>query len=366
MRGLAIAALLASACAEKAIEMRLDTSGMEDIDTTCVTQVTVAIWGSTGGEFQCMPVQPGATIAEIREQIRGRFALDIPDDMNGIQVGGLASATPDECDTGDLIFYAGADWDGQSEIALPVTSVLDCRVMAGARDHVVQLVDYTALMNTPLDAAPACAAPSLLNPLVESGSLFSSNLTDFEFFDPTEFWTNSSANPVAGKVTLPVYAETVGSSCPLLVTYDGNFFEDAVACMQTTGATLCPTTPGELEAPIWTFGAAGPSLDQATLSDHVGATLVSVWDATTKRRIAGATVSIVDGDGVVTYGDWVPAQNKFAPRTASATSMYGLAMVYSNEPITIAISAPGHAPVERVVGAPSFTGGALVAVLRSR
>jgi len=360
MRLAFVLAVAATGCAEKAIEMRLDLPS-SSFDVSCVNQVQVTVWNADfTTETQCVEVTPSNSLAAIQQKISGRFDLDMPDELIAVQFHARASETPGMCPSGDLMFYAGAEYDGGEEIQLPVMGLLDCSVRSASPTRGARLVDFAALIGGDPAAAPVCVAPAVPVPLVESGTIHASNMSAPDF-SPTVSTTWETANIVDGKAAIPVWNSTLGESCPGIITYDLAGFVDSASCIQS-GPTICGVGI-EIEVPILSYSVALSSWDDVMIEAHKSAVLVTVWDAVTKKPIQGATITITTGDGEVVYGDWSVAQAKFTGGGGSGTAARGLAMVYSNEPVLLTIAAPGHRSQQRVVGSPWDTGGATIVVL---
>src|SRR5687768_15852557 len=124
----ALAALAAVGCAEKAIELKLQLLDDPEFDVSCVNTVQVILHDGSPDFFdlptQCVAVDGATSFADIEDQIRGRFSIDMPDEMIAIELRALASTTPELCGTGVNIFYAGQEFIGQEQISLRIRPTL--------------------------------------------------------------------------------------------------------------------------------------------------------------------------------------------------------------------------------------------------
>ncbi len=358
-----VCVITCAGCAEKAVEMRLELPAgtAADFDVSCINQVTVTTYAADFvTKNQCVEISGATSLADVQRKIRGRFELDMPDQLLAIQIHASATETPNACPSGDMIFYGGAEYAGGDQLTLPVEGTLDCSVHQASSARTVKLVDFAKLIAGDPAVAATCVAPATPVAVIESGTLHATNLSPPDF-TPTATTTWETASVVDGKATIPIWNSTLGASCPALVNYDNAGNIDSAACVLPSAPTICAGA-NETEVPIFPYATAVSSWDDAIVADHKGAVLVSVWDAATKKPITGATITISTGAGQVVYGDWNVAQAKFIPG-GSATAARGLAMVYSNEPAVVTIAAPGHRSIGRVIGAPWDAGSAAIVVL---
>jgi len=360
--------VLLGGCAEPAIEMHLGLPSGEAaaFDTSCVNQVAVTTWDADfTTDDQCVTVGNGATLDDIAQQIRGKFALDLPDEMVALQLHAYATDTPDTCWSGEIMFYGGVDYDGESDITIPLQGLVDCTVRQAslATPRTIKLIDFRAFIeNDPAAAAPNCASPADVTE-VEAGMLHATNMSPPDF-TPTATDTWDFANVVDGKAVLPVWSSSLGLSCPTLAIWDSLDTQDVASCVPAIGGPTICAGAGEIEVPILHAATELASVDTTILEQHHGAVIVAVWDATLKKPITGATIEIVEGDGQVVYGDWNITQGRFEASTATAaTATRGLAMVYSEEPVKVTINAPNHHPSTRVVGGPWGVGASAIVAL---
>jgi len=364
---LAVLALCASGCAEPAIDMHLGLpSGQAAaFDTSCVNQVAVTTWDSDyTTEDQCVAIDGAATLADVAAKIRGKFALDLPDEMIGLQLHAYASDTPDVCWSGEIMFYGGVDYDGEDDVTIPVQGLVDCTVRSAslANPRTVKLIDFRAFIETdPAAATPNCASPVDVTE-IEAGMLHATNMSPPDF-TPTATDTWDFANVVDGKAVLPVWSSSLGLTCPTLAVWEDAQTQDAASCVPAIGGPTICAAAGEIEVPILHAATVVASADPTIVEQHHGAVIVAIWDATTKKPVTGATLTIDEGDGVIVYGDWNLTQARFEPSRDLATAARGLAMVYSEEPVKLTVSAPGHQPSTRVIGAPWGVGAAAIVAL---
>jgi hypothetical protein len=357
---------LCSGCAEPAIDMHLGmpTGEAAQFDTSCVNQVSVTTWDSDfTTDDQCVPITGAATLADVAAQIRGKFALDLPDEMIGLQLHAYATDTPETCITGELMFYGGTDYDGERDVTIPVEGLVDCGVRQAslANLRTIKLIDFRTFVETAAGAAPSCAPPTEITE-IEAGMLHATNMSP-PAFTPTATDTWDIANVVDGKATLPVWSSSLGLTCPTLAYWESADTEDVASCVPAIGGPAICAAAGEVEVPVIHAATALSSLDEAIVEQNHGGVLVAVWDAALKKPITSATITIGDGEGQIVYGDWDATQARLVPSTAAATGAQGLALVYSEEPVQVTISAPGFHPSTRVLGAPWGVGAAAIVAL---
>ena len=138
MRSLVALTLLAG-CTDPVVDMELvlpDSTAM--FDTSCITAVEVHVTGENylqdddDYEHSCIELQGGSSYTAIRDAIRGKFDVDVPDSgITGIEIYGWSGPTP--CNeysepyvTPDLLFYGRGGYIGQDTVVVPVTPTLSC------------------------------------------------------------------------------------------------------------------------------------------------------------------------------------------------------------------------------------------------
>ena len=121
------ALLVVSACADPVVDMEL-VLPQQSMNTSCVTAVEVHANGATYPQVKddrvisCIDIQPGATYAAVRDAIRGKFSLGVPDTgLASLEIYGWSgvAACKDDMDpfvTPDLMFFGSAEYIGQDTI----------------------------------------------------------------------------------------------------------------------------------------------------------------------------------------------------------------------------------------------------------
>ena len=360
----------ASACAEPAIEMRLELpppARADLFDVSCVGAIEVIARGNERGALptgpndpgrpaddvaDCVTIQGATSFAQIRSAIAGRFELALPESgLAGVELRGSTGTCNKDVGPGDTIFHGAAAYEG-GDLVIPMTPNLSCNA---TRTEVVRPVDLLALTTT--GACPA-AVPDAARGEVASatihGTLLSRAVLDYN---------QDYARVIGGVASLPLYTGSADASCVALEYYDNADIMTAASCVRR-GTGVCAAA-GQLELPIidWDIAQASPEL--ALIDQYGGALIGAVWgtDATSaKIKLAGATVRPANSSKAkVVYADYAAGATRLTSLpAAAATSASGLFIAYVGEPVDFVISAPGYRDETIRMGSPDAPATALV------
>jgi hypothetical protein len=375
MRGVAALLISLAACAEPAIEMRLELPPADKLDrfnVSCVGAVEVFVRGADRGtpdgpsgpgrdpddEYACLPVEGVDSYAAVRRAIAGRFDVAIPDSgLAGVDVRGSTGSCNKETAPGDTIFYATAAYDGGDELVLPMSPNLSCNVK---RTEVVRPVDLLALTRTRM------CPPS---PTDNAGGVDSATIHPFELRDSYLDFNNDFAGLVGGVATVPLYLSTDDPGCVAIAYGDLTGTMTAANCARR-GNGVC-SAPGQIELPIISYTAGYQNINVPATEQYGGWVIGGVWgqDGTNKVPLAGATVQPAkpaDASRIkVVYAEY-PA-NAASPvelPTATATNSSGLFIAYVGRPADFIVSAPGYRPETVRLGSPGEPATSLILLAR--
>lgn len=329
--------LVIAGCADPVVEMEL-VLPQQSMDTSCVTAVEVHANGATYPQVKadrvvsCIDIQPGATYAKVRDAIRGKFELGVPDTgLASLEIYGWAgvAACKDDMDpfvTPDLMFFGSAAYIGQDTIQLPITPNLDC-----ARSPVkVHLVDMFAMLG-----GANCATASTFADGVGGAGL--GTLVPKAYGKGVEMYGNIDGSTTIGNlISFQGYTKTGTKSC--LAISGGSDVAGSTGCV-VGGTPMCAAT-GEIEHVILSNAilANAANFDNGIAASFPGIVIGSVWSAA-KTPVAGATVEVSSTHGKVVYVDVQGTTLKV--RTANMTGPSGLFMLYADTLVTAKVSANG-------------------------
>lgn len=369
----AVALLLSlSACAEPAIEMRLELPPADKLDrfnVSCVGAVEVFVRGTDRGtpdgmrdpddEYACLTVEGVDSYAAVRRAIAGRFDVAIPGSgLAGVDVRGSTGTCNKDNAPGDTIFYATAAYDGGDSLVLPMSPNLSCNVK---RNETVRPVDLLALTRTRM------CPPS---PADNTGGVDSATIHPTALRDSVLDFNNDFAGLVGGVATLPVYLSTDDPGCIALAYGDMTNTMTAANCARR-GNGVCSAV-GQIELPIISYTAGYQAITVASADQYGGWVIGGVWgiDATNaKVPLPGATVQPAkpaDASRVkVVYADLpATASSPVELPAATATNSTGLFIAYVGRPADFIVSAPGYRPETVRLGSPGEPSTALVLLAR--
>jgi hypothetical protein len=331
------ALLVVSACADPVVDMEL-VLPQQSMNTSCVTAVEVHANGATYPQVKddrvisCIDIQPGATYAAVRDSIRGKFSLGVPDTgLASLEIYGWAgvAACKDDMDpfvTPDLMFFGSAEYIGQDTIQLPITPNLDC-----ARSNVkVRLVDMFALIG-----GATCTAASTFADGAAGAGL--GTLVPKAYGKGVELYGNiDGANTLANLVSFEGYTKTGTKSC---LAIDGGGADGGSTGCVIGGTSVCAGV-GEIEHVLLSNAilANDANFDNAIAAKFPGIVIGSIWNAG-KTPIAGATVDVPASHGKVIYVDL--NGTTLTARSQASTGPSGLFMLYADTLVNAKVTANG-------------------------
>jgi hypothetical protein len=362
MRSL-VAIVLLAACTDPVVDMELVLpNNAETFDTSCITAVEVRV---TGGNYlqdpddyrrSCIELTGGASYAAIRDSIRGKFEVAIPETgITGIEIYGWSGPTACSYDNGpfvspDLLFFGRGDYIGQDLVEIPVTPNLSC-----ARSQVnVRMFDMFALVGGATCQVAGTAVGdagvgvgTLVPRLYGKGSKFYGNLTGA----PS---TNNLASFMAPTHTGP-------KSC---LTFDGGseMWGGSTGCV--VGGTPVCASAGEIEhaaVPNSVLANLG-NFDAQLMAKFPGVVFGSVWSSgAPKTTLAGATVTVDSAHGKVIYMDPPNAAGLLVARgDQSGTGPSGLFALYTDTLVNAKITAGGASRMVTLGAANETTAAAMI------
>lgn len=345
LRRLALLALPLVAACDDSIDLRLIAPAGESarpVDYGCVDRIEVLAYGSAEGSEACVTIAAG-TIDTLREHnLDGLIDLEIPPGLFAVDLRGVRGVS-DGCD-GDTVFHAEGYYGDGWTIDLPLAHALDCRDLTDSATP-AQLLDLAKVLG---NGADRCAPPT--NP---SGY---GMLLQHQY--PYDLGDGDLTAGADRAITVTPF------SAAGLTSITGSHFTGAVdaSCM-TLGSTTAPagalpaTTCIDLAEPNLCAAAGTAELmvmspamfAQFAAAQEVGAALSIglVWDRTTRRPLANATVTPVPGSNAFGFRYFDFAGGNVTPSVSTATTASGLFAVEIGAPTLLEIRVPGR-PTRRV------------------
>ena len=345
-------AALGGCWSDKAIDVTLDVPSAQVsalYDTSCVTAVEIYVDGGNyptdRNDFlrDCIDLtRGGATFADIKAQIHGKFDLKLPaSGISGMEIYGFdgtcnAASTRDY----DLLFYGSAPYIGGDTLDLPITPNVSCT----KTNIVLRPVDILKYVKT-----STCAMSTWT-----TGKLALSTLSPLPFTNGETYWWGGQAAGLAtsGSVAVQGIAQNVGAkSCLAVGLYLDDWYE--VTCTPPPDQRLC-ATGADIEAPMINTDVAFGSTD-STKINKFGAMIVGA--VVGPGPIANATVAIDPEDadkGEVVYFDLPPGVENgtgtLTPHAGSSTGTSGLFGIYSEALIHITVTSGGKVVKRTIAG----------------
>lgn len=334
MRPVLVGVVLLAACGEKALEMTLVLpENSEAWDTSCIQ--TIEIY-TAGGDYpendddyleQTLDISdnPVETYAELKQAIRGRFDVEIPDSgLSAVEMYGWngPSGFEDPETYPDLNFFARVPYTGQEPVEIELVANLDCRL----QPVTVRPIDLLALVTT-----GSCAQAGVTDPeaYASLGTLSPGLYRPYLFG-----WGGVHGAPVTSGVAAFDAALTVGpQSC--LAVYSFTDTTETGGCV--TPFKAC-ATGSEIEA-VLIDDAYALSLDTEIQKTLRGGIVGAVLDGT-RSGIAGATVTV--DSGMVVYIRPDAGAKRLIPTAGSATDASGMFIIYSNDLARATVTANGQ------------------------
>jgi hypothetical protein len=342
MRRLVALALLAG-CTDPAVDMQLVLpSNAGNFDTSCITAVEVRVTGgnylqdSTDYRRSCVEIGGAASYDAIRDAIRGRFAVAVPDTgISGIEVYGWSGPSACKYDDNpfgspDLLFLGRGDYIGQDRVDIPITPNLSC-----ARSQVnVRMVDMFALVG-----GATCANAGMLQGAASAGV---GALVPRLYGKGTRFFGNLAWGDAVGNLaSFSGPTRTGPRSCLAVDGGSENIY--STSCV-VGGASVC-AAPGEIEHASIPYTVANhpANLDAQLMVKFPDVIYGSVWSAASPRTtLAGAKVTVDPNHGHVVYLDPPDASGAMAKRAdQTLTGPSGLFALYTDTLVSATIVAGG-------------------------
>lgn len=357
MRALPFAMLAATAAAgcDDSLDLHLIAPPGETttrVSYDCVNRLEVIAYGDAAtNEQTCFEVPPGA-IRNLRDHdLDGLVAFDMPSGFYALDVRGVRSGDTD-CGGADAstVFHGEAYYSSGWDLDVDLLRALDCAAYS-ADPTALQLLDLAKLLGT--DAAMRCAPPAN----AEGYSLRLDHMYPYEVYvgvngfvvEPASIDGRVGADGTA-TIPGPHFHGAVEPSCMIAGTTQVPVGAVAVAsCHDPSQATLCaPAGGGEVIAISPDMASAFASTKQYQ-EDAISVGLV--WDAATRRPIAGATVERLDRMTGLGFRTFDFAAGTVTGRTSPETSASGLFAIELTAPATLLVSAPGYRSRTVVVAA---------------
>lgn len=345
MRPLVLCALLAG-CGEKVVEMTLRLPAADVVtthDTSCVTAIEVWANGTTyptdGNDTKrdCIEPTGAADYGDLRDEMRGKFELAIPESgLGGIEIYGYTAQCQVPDNAGDdpirseLIFYASAEYDGSDSIVLPITPNVSC----ARRAVTTKPLDILKLA---AGGATACTAAEL--PDAMAGVSFGT-MSPRPFTNNLDWWGGLTGGPLTNHVaTFDAMMQPGTDSC--VAAFAGNPQLVTMACLNP-GLNACAPA-GTIEVPVINGTVSFASLDTVKAQKYKGAVFGLAWAA--GAPVGNVTVTVDDADkenAEVVYMDMAAGvengTGKLTPLAQQSTNARGLFMVYTNGFVRITVS----------------------------
>ena len=364
-----VAIILLAACAEPVVEMQLVLpKNADNFDTTCITAVEVRV---TGGAYlqdskdyrrSCLEIQGGASYEAIRDAIKGRFEVAIPDTgISGIEIYGWQGPTPcetagmdDPFVTPNLLFMGRGDYIGQDRVDIEITPQTSC-----ARSPVaVRLVDMTALLGGKTCAEAGDPA------VIGLAGVGSGTMAARMFGKGARFYGNLDGADTVGNLASFSSLTQIGPKACLAMNAGDFESSGSVSCV-VGGAAVCAGA-GEIEVPVMPFDISGntENYDTTIMAKFPGQIIGTVWsNATPKTTLAGATVTVDPAHGQVVYLDAPNAAGVMVKRAdQTMTGPSGLFSLYTDTVISAKITA-GAASRTVLLGSPNEAAAAAMIVM---
>lgn len=351
MKTFALLLLATAACADPVVEMEIVLPKASDaMGVQCINAVEVYANGATYPSNQndfvesCVEITASSTYASVRDAIRGKFTLGMPDTgLGSIEIYGWNG--PGGCNFDDntpspnLLFIGKAEYIGQDTVELPLIPTVDCTT----QQVKIHMVDMMALVT-----GGTCATATTVGTqsFAEMGTLYPRNYgKGVDFYGGTD-----GANMLNNVAAFDAHTKVGGKSC--LAVNGGSETGGSVGC-NVGGATVCAAA-GEMEHAYIgdAIYSAALTVDQAQLAKFPSAILGSVFSAG-KTPVAGATVEVDAAHAKVYYVDPPAAgTTSLRVRTDNATGPSGLFLVYADNLVSATIKA-GAGTRTVTLGAPT-------------
>ncbi|NVB77620.1 MAG: hypothetical protein HOV81_04430 [Kofleriaceae bacterium] len=351
MRLAALALLPLAACADPVVEMNIVLPKNADtFNTSCVTAVEIRTMGASYStdhndwQRSCVEVSSPASFATLRDAIRGKFDILIPDSgLSGLSLFGWSGPTPcklsddDPYYTPDVVAFGRADYIGQDVIDLPLTPNLDC----GSRQSMtVRIVDMFTMLSGTAPSSASCTNAMAFPDMM--GGVWTGTIMPKLFGKGAIYY--GGVNGANGVGNAASFSGLTGNGSKSCLALDGGTV--------TAGSTSC-IVPGNLCAAAGEYELvavpnavieATPTLNPTLQAKFPGIIYGSVWTSgATRTPIAGATVEVDSKHGKVVYLDPPAniADNVHVRSDQSGTGPSGLFMLYTDTLVSVKVNGGG-------------------------
>jgi hypothetical protein len=282
-----------------------------------------------GERAPCVEISPQTTFEGIRNQIAGKFSLDL-EDLKGVQIRGRVGSCKDTPNYHEAIFYGGAPYAG-GDMTIPLVPNISC---AAKETYKVRPIDISAMMADPTHACHAVTDNLATFP----GDIRRSNM------DPElgglifEGGTSVALLDAAGTASVASFSSSNDSGTCIAVAHEGQAIA-GLTCVNKNAATLCGTV-GEVEVPVYPFVFASTAIDSVMYAESASVVLGSIWETNPNKPIAGASVTAPAGVKV----DYLTMKNgqPVVMAGATTTDASGMFLLYADKVVTLTVNAPGH------------------------
>jgi hypothetical protein len=366
MRSVAVL-LVFAACADPVVEMQLVLpKNADNFDTSCINAVEVRVTGANflndpdDYERSCIPIEGGTSYAAIREAIRGKFEVLIPDSgISGIEIYGWSGPTAceiaaedDPFESPNLLFAGRGDYIGQDRVDIPVVPNLSC-----ARSQLtVKQTDMFALIG-----GKTCAQAGAADVIGASGIGIGTLMTRL-YGKGARYYGNLDGGEVIGGAAVSFTGPTVTGPRACLAMDIGDFNLGGSTSCVVGGASVC-AGPGEVEVASIPYALLGTdNLDTSLMTKFPVHVLATVWsNATPRTLLSGATVQIDPNHAKVIYLDPPNTAGIMVARAdQSSTGPSGLFALYADSVVAVKVTA-GAATRTVTLGSPNeFSGAAMI------
>jgi hypothetical protein len=355
-----LAALAASGCGEKAIELSFQEPAAavaSQYDVSCVRAVRVDLDGANypedGDDYaqDCIDIEAGSTsYASVRDKLVGQIDVALPaSGLSGVEVYGHAG----QCDSArpqdfDLVFYASAPYVGQDTLVLPLIPNVSCE----PADAVVRPVDVLKLI-----ATKQCAMATWTE-----GKLGLTSVVPMPFTGESYWWGGQASAPIVnGVAAIRGNTKVSQRACLAIGLYTDDW--NLVTCVGAADQRVC-ATGAEIEAPMISLAVHAATEDLAKTTQW-GSLLVGAVYGT--QPIAGATVTLEDTDkGEIVYFDLPPGveagTGALTVRRGTSTGPSGLFGIYTESIVNITVTSNGKT-VKRLVAGNTDTASTVIVKL---
>ncbi len=352
MRLAALLVVSLAACADPVVEMNIVLpKNAATFDTSCVTAVEIRTMGASYATndddylSSCVEISNAPTFGKLRDAIRGKFDILIPDSgLSGVSLLGWSGPTPcklsddDAYYTPDVVTFGRADFIGQDVLDVPLTPNLDC----GSRQQLtVRVVDMFAMVSGATPSSATCTT-AMTFPDMMGGAWLGTIMPKLFGKGSVYYGGINGANGVANAATFSGLTAVGSKSC--LALDGGTVTGGSTSCV--VQGNLCASA-GEYELAAVSNAVidATPGLDPSLQAKFPGVIFGSVWTSGSPRTpIAGATVEVDAKHGKVVYVDppTSAADNVHVRTDQTGTGPSGLFMLYTDTLVSAKVTGGGR------------------------